>query len=219
MDQRGHGPPWWPAVAAIVGCLVAGRLLGTWAAPALHDRMLPWSLGRGLGLAGLLSLTALVASGLWLRHPWRRDSRRVPPAAQLRIHATLAGATAALVAGHVVSLALDRYAGVGWTGALVPGRSVYRPLGVGLGTAALYLGLLVGGAAALAGRVGIGRRWLPVHRLSAGTFALVWAHGLLAGSDDAALRGVYVGGGLLIAVLASTRWYARRTSTALEKRP
>ncbi|OYV72254.1 MAG: hypothetical protein B7Z72_05170 [Gemmatimonadetes bacterium 21-71-4] len=39
---------------------------------------------------------------------------------RLRVHATLATATVTLVAGHLVTLASDKYAGVGWVGAFVP---------------------------------------------------------------------------------------------------
>jgi len=84
-------------------------------------RMLPWVLGRGLGIAGYLTLVALTAAGLWLRHPWRTRWRRPAVEAQLRLHAALAALTLATVVGHIVALVLDAYAGVGLTGAVVPG--------------------------------------------------------------------------------------------------
>lgn len=212
------GRAWgWPG-AVVLGALVAGSEIGSRTRGLAHSHLLPWILGRGLGAAGYLTLTALVCSGLWLHHPWRRDSRWVNPASQLRVHASLAAATAVLVAGHVVALALDRYAHVGWSGALVPGRSGYRPLGVAMGTAALYVGLLVGATAALAGRLGVGRHWLAVHRIAAVTFVMVWVHGVTAGSDSAFLRPVYVGTGVLVAALLSTRWYARHSEPGLRSR-
>lgn len=177
--------------------------------------MLPWILGRALGLSAYLGLAALVVTGMWFRHPWRGESRRLRPAVQLRVHAALATATTVLVAGHVASLALDRYAGVGWSGAAVPGWSHYRPVAVGIGTVAVYLGGLVGATAALAGRPLIGRHWRPVHRLAAMTFVFVWCHGVTAGSDTRTLRGIYVGTGVLVATTAVTGWWARHRRPAL----
>ena len=179
-------------------------------------RMLPWILGRGLGMAGYLALVTLVATGMWFRHPWRRPSSRPDGTVHLRVHATLAAATTVLVAGHLVALALDRYAGVGWSGAFVPGRSHYRSAAVALGTAALYLGLLVGTTAALAGRPLVRHRWRAVHRLGTLCFASVWAHGVLAGSDAASLRPLYVGTGVLVATMAATSRYASWTGHRLE---
>lgn len=179
-------------------------------------RMLPWILGRGLGVAGYLTLVSLVATGIWFRHPWRRPAPRPDGTVLLRVHATLASATAVLVAGHLVALALDRYAGVGWSGAFVPGRSHYRTVAVALGTAAVYLGLLVAATAALAGRLFVRHRWRAVHRLGTACFASVWIHGVLAGSDAAALRPLYVGTGVLVVTTAVTSRYAARTGRRLE---
>ena len=207
------------AAGAAAGSVLAAHFLIRVEAPVLHDRMLPWILGRGLGVAAYLSLTTLAALGLWFRHPWRRGTRSVVRAAALlRAHAALAAATAVLVAGHVAALALDAYAHVGWLGALVPGLSHYRPAAVALGTAALYLGVLIGASAALAGRM-VGRRWLAVHRLALATFVLMWLHGIEAGSDLAALRWLYVSSGVLIAILAVSRATARRAERPLQSAP
>lgn len=194
--------PWAVATAGVTAGLgyAAARVFGS------HHvgRMLPWVLGRGLGIAGYLCLVALTAAGLWLRHPWRTRWRRPAVEAQLRLHAALAALTLATVVGHIVALVLDTYAGVGLTGAVVPGAATYRPIPTSLGTVSLYLGLLVGVSAALAGRI-IGRAWLPVHRLAVGVLALVWLHAVLAGSDTTRLAPLYLttGGGLV--ALAVTR--------------
>jgi hypothetical protein len=50
-----------------------------------------------------------------------------------------------------------------------------------------------------------------VHRVAAVSFVLVCLHGLLTGSDAAVLRPAYVAGAAAVAVLASTRYLARRT--------
>ncbi len=175
--------------------------------PTLHSRYLPWITGRGLGIAAYLCLVGLVALGLLLHHPWRRRLG-LHPESLLRAHAVLGTATVALVVAHVVALASDPYAGVGWLGAVVPGVSRYRAGAVALGVVAFALLLAVAGTARLAGRLGA-RHWRWVHHLSGAVLLLVWVHGVLAGTDTAALRGCYVGSAGLLVALAVTRVLAR----------
>lgn len=194
-------------IAALMG-YVATAVFG----PVHVGRMLPWVLGRGLGIGAYLGLTALTAAGLWLRHPWRlRVGGGLHPEALLRVHAVLGALTLLLVLGHVIALVLDTYAGVGVLGAVVPGRASYRPVAVALGTLSIYLGLLVGGSAALAGRL-VRRAWLPIHRVALAVFATGWLHGVLAGSDTATLRWMYVATGLPVVLLAASRHVARRSA-------
>ena len=89
-------------------------------------------------------------------------------------------------AGTAGVLATDEHARVGWTGALAPMASGYRPLAVTLGVLGLYAGLAAGLTAALAGRMA-GRIWLPIHRVAGVSLVLVWAHSVLAGTDTPAL--------------------------------
>lgn len=200
------------AATATFGAL-AGYAAASWMGAAPVGRMLPWVLGRGLGIAAYLSLTALTAFGLWLRHPAAQRLRWPAPVARIRAHAALAAATIVLVLGHIVALVLDSFAGVGVLGAVVPGASGYRPLAVALGTVSLYLAVLVGGSAALAGRMA-GRAWRPIHQLAPAVFGLAWAHGLLAGSDSPRLRLMYVVSGGLVVVLAATQRLAQRLAPA-----
>ncbi len=120
-------------------------------------------------------------------------------------HVTLAACTVALLAGHLTALALDRYAGVGWTGVFVPWGAQFKPTGVAIGTLALYLVLLVVGTAALAGSIGRAV-WFPVHSVSVVVFCMCLVHGVLAGSDSVALRWLYVASGSVVLLLQFTRW-------------
>ena len=174
----------------------------------VHNRMLPWILGRSLGLASYLSLTALVSLGIWLRHPWRRRVWSPRPESLLRAHVVLAAGTLVLLAGHLASIALDRFAGVGWTGTFEPWHAHYRPTAVALGTLGFYAVVLVGGTAALAGSIGR-RVWFPVHTVSAVVFCLCLAHGVMAGSDSSTLRWAYVATGGVVALAQATGWLAR----------
>ncbi|HEY5112029.1 MAG TPA: hypothetical protein VII67_06845 [Acidimicrobiales bacterium] len=198
------------AFAALVMPIAAGFGFARLFAPTLHSRYFPWITGRALGIAGFISLGALVALGIWMRHPWRLRRSFMHSETRLRLHAALATATLALVAGHLVVLATDHYAGVGWSGAFVPGLSRYRTFAVALGVIALFFMVLLAVTARAAGRRGA-RHWSAIHRFAILTYILVWFHGVLAGADTNALRGLYVTTAVCLAVLALTRYGAART--------
>jgi len=115
---------------------------------------------------------------------------------------------------HVVVLATDPWAKVGWPGALLPLASTYRPVPVTLGVLALWAGLLTGVTARLAGRWAA-RVWWPVHKVSFVVLLLVWAHSVLAGSDVELLRWFYLTSGIAVLALAVTRYGARTPADAL----
>jgi hypothetical protein len=189
--------------------VVAIAVLGGWAAGwvgvhVAHDEHPKWLLARVSGIAGLVLLTALVVLGLLLAHPRGTALRSLPRATVLRLHVGLASFTTVFVVLHVVVLALDEYAGVGWAGALLPLGAEYRPLPVTLGWLGLYAGLAAGLSARFAGR--LGRLWWPLHRTTLVTYAAVWAHGVLAGTDAAALTAWYVGSALLVVATAISRY-------------
>ncbi len=195
-------------LALILGvALFLGHVAGTQGRALVHDRMLPWILGRSLGIATYVSLAAMVFLGLWLRHPWRARFRRPGPESILWAHVALAACTVALLVGHLTSLALDQYAGVGWTGVFVPWGAQFRPTGVAVGTLAFYLLLLVAGTAALAGSIGRAV-WFPIHTASVVVFCMCLVHGVLAGSDSVTLRWLYVVSGFVTLLLQFTRWLA-----------
>jgi hypothetical protein len=186
----------------------SGAVLGRAVVGVLGDPKAPWMLGRAAGLTAYALLVVLVCTGLLLAHPAAARFRRPHPAVRLRLHAGLAAFTFAFLVLHVVVLATDRYARVGWSGSIVPFASGYRPLPVTLGVLAAYSGLLAGATAALAGRLGK-RLWWPIHRVSGLCFVLVWFHGVLTGSDTTALRALYAGSGVLVVTLALARHLAR----------
>lgn len=193
--------------AAGVACLSgAGVLVGLAVGRVRGDRMAPWILGRATGVCAYLLLFALVLLGLVLAHPSRARSGGSTPT-RIRSHIALALFTLAFTTFHVVVLATDRWAGVGWWGAVLPMHASYRPLAVTLGLLGLWTGLLVGATAAAAGRLPR-RVWWPLHKVAAASFAMVWLHGVLAGSDTPALLGLYVGTG--VAVVGTAVW--RHTS-------
>jgi hypothetical protein len=172
------------------------------------NRMAPWILGRATGITSYLLLTTLVGMGLLLSHPWRTRYTFPSTATRIRVHIGLSVFTLAFIVLHIVVLATDRYAGVGWGGAFVPMGASYRPVSVTLGVIALYSGLLSGFTAAVAGRLPA-RAWWPIHKVAAVAFVLVWMHGVLAGSDTRQLMWLYVATAAAVLALAVHRYVVK----------
>lgn len=195
----------------VVGTGLTGWLVGVGVRSVAPDRNAQWILGRASGISCLVLLTVLALSGILLAHPWR--ARRVRPNATIRIrtHVSLAAFTLALFVVHLVVLATDPWAKVGWWGAFLPMASAYRPVSVTLGVVAGYSGLVSGLTAVFAGRWA-GRLWSPLHRVSAVALVLAWLHGLLAGSDTPALLPLYLGSGGLVLTVGMSRYVAVTTA-------
>lgn len=196
-------------VAGTMG-LVAAVWLVLRALVHVHaSAMPPWTLARASGIATYGLLTLLVCLGLLLAHPTMRRRRSRTLGRRISLHTTLAVFTLAFLALHVAALVTDRWAHVGWAGALIPMASHYRPVPVTLGVLAVWSGLLTGLTAALAGRW-VGRFWWPVHRFALSAFLLAWAHGLWSGSDTASLVGMYLVSGAVVLTVALARYLAAR---------
>ena len=195
---------------------VTGALLGyAWMTATGADMGL-WVIARASGLISYLLLTAVTIAGLLLACPPRSAARFLGAAQRLRVHVLLALFALVFVVLHVVVLAIDPWAEVGWWGALVPFGSAYRPLPVTLGLLALWSGLVSGVTAGLAGR-GLGRVWLPLHRLAAAGWVLAWLHGVLAGSDTPAWMWMYAVTGGLVLILVVRRVMVRTPKDQLDE--
>jgi hypothetical protein len=159
---------------------------------------------RAAGITAYLLLVTLVLLGLVLAHP-RRSTRVLWPsvAARIRIHVVLAVFTLVFTGLHVVMWATDQTAGVGWWGAFVPMGSRMRPVPVSLGVLGFWSGVVAGLSASVAGRV-VGGVWWPIHKVAFVSLVLVWFH-TLAGIDAPALIVLYVGTGLAVLALATSR--------------
>jgi len=199
------------AVAVLAASAVAGGATTWWlgraAAAVSGNRTAPWIVGRASGITAYLLLVAVVSAGLLLAHPWRTRLSRPNQVTRIRLHVALTTFTLAFTVLHVVVLATDRYAGVGWRGAVLPMGAQFRPVAVTLGLIGLYSGLLSGATALLAGRV-TARIWWPLHKAALLALVLIWAHAVLAGSDSPALVVGYVVTAAGILALAATRYMA-----------
>jgi hypothetical protein len=199
-------------VAAVtLSAIATSALIGIAVSSIATDRMAPWILGRAAGITSYLLLVALVILGLLLSHPRRAQWSRPSSATRIRIHVSLSVFTLVFVVLHIVVLATDKYAGVGWWGSFVPMGSSYRPVPVTLGVIGMYAGLAAGLTAALAGRVSH-RIWWPLHKVAIIALVLVWLHGVLAGIDAPTLLGMYIVTGGAVLLLAISRYVAKSTN-------
>ena len=204
-------------LAATLSAAVTGVLIGSAVGVVEGHRMAPWMIARATGISAYLLLVLLVVLGLLLSHPLRTRIARPSPATRIRLHIVLAALTLALTIAHIVVLATDRFAGVGWRGASLPMQSAYRPVAVTLGVLGAWAGLVVGSTALLAGHLPQ-RLWWRVHKVAIVALLLVWLHGVLAGGDTAMLRWLYLSTGALIAVVALSRYAARTPAEQIAHR-
>jgi hypothetical protein len=181
-----------------------------------QSSMAPWMLGRASGFTSYVLMMALVLMGLLMSHPGANHVRRPSRRARLRIHVALAVFTLIFTTLHVVVLATDPYAHVGWQGALLPMASQYRPVGVTLGVVAVWSALVTAVTASLAGRLAV-RIWWPVHKVAAVAFVLVWAHGFLAGSDTTAMSRFYLATGGTVLLVALSRYTTTTPADSLDE--
>jgi hypothetical protein len=208
------------SILIVLGCaLSAGlsfALVGGAVQSVSGDRMAPWIIGRAAGVSAYLLLVCVVLLGLVLSHPWRSRWARLNQVNRIRLHLVLSVFTLAFTALHVLVLATDRYAGVGWRGALVPLGAQYRPVATTLGMMGLWAGLLAGVTAALAGRLPA-RAWWPLHKVAISSLAMIWLHGIFGGGDTHALRWLYLLTAALVLALAISRYSARTAEDRLSE--
>jgi predicted ferric reductase len=129
------------------------------------------------------------------------------------LHVALSLFTFGFTVLHVVVLATDRYAGVGWWGCVVPMGAAYRPLPVTFGVLGLWLAILIALTAAVAGRLP-GRIWWPLHKVAALSLVAIWLHALTSGSDSVALRPLYLVTAVLVLGFGLSRYAARTPADA-----
>ncbi len=200
----------WVVLGATLGILIVlstDQVLP--ATSAYQAQMRVWLAGRATGITAYVLLTALVCFGLVLSHPtnqstWRLSRRLFP------WHENLFVFVVAFLVAHVASIVLDPWAGVGIAGSFVPGLSAYRSAPVALGTLGLYAALISGVTGRWTRLLPPGL-WLRIHRFALVAWILAWMHGLLAGTDSAALLPVYLATGIGVLGAGAYRyWVAKK---------
>lgn len=198
-------------LAALAGLAIVFTTDQVLPATSAHQAELRiWLGSRAAGFVALILLTFEVVLGLVLSHPTNKSTWRL---SRLLFpwHEHSWVFTIAFVVVHVVSIAMDRFANVGWLGSFVPGMSEYRTVPVAIGTIALYA-LLVTGLTARMTRLLPAGWWLKLHRLSLGVLGLAWAHGMLAGTDTFDAIAIYGGTFVAVALAAAYRYWIVRAA-------
>jgi DMSO/TMAO reductase YedYZ heme-binding membrane subunit len=194
------------AIAALVAIGITDQVLP--ASQARLEEVRPWIAARALGVTSYLLLTIQVGLGLVLSHPrntaeWRKTKQVFP------WHEMLTVFVWAFLILHIVLMAIDPWAKVGWLGAFVPGLSEYRTPAIALGTVAFYAMVFTAFTAKWTKLLPAGW-WLKVHRFAAVIFLLTWVHSVLAGTDGGVLTPLYLATGIpILAGVAHRLWTAR----------
>ncbi len=157
---------------------VAGNALASLASGSSQKAL--WYLTRATGIVALVLLTATVVLGVLASVGWR--SERWPRFLSQTVHRDLSLLCVAFVAVHVITTVGDGYVPIGIADAILPFRTAYRPLYVGLGALTFDLMLAVLVTSALRRRLGF-TTWRFVHWLSYLCWPIAMLHGLGSGSD------------------------------------
>ena len=162
-----------------------------------------WYLTRATGVVTLLLLTASVVLGILQVTRW--SSRRWPRFVTAGLHKNISLLVVVFLAVHITTAVLDTFAPIRWLDAVVPFRSAYRPIWLGLGAVACDLLIALVITSLLRTRVGY-PAWRAVHWLAYACWPVALVHGLGTGSDT---RQPWALGivGLSIALVAGATWW------------
>ena len=145
-----------------------------------HGSTALWYLTWATGLVSLILLSATVVLGTVASVGWTTD--RWPRFLSQSVHRNLSLFCIALIGVHVVSTIGDGYVPIGLADVVIPFRSPYRPIWVGLGALAFDMLLAVAITSGLRRRIGAGA-WRGVHWLAYACWPIAVVHGLGSGSD------------------------------------
>jgi methionine sulfoxide reductase heme-binding subunit len=162
-----------------------------------------WYLTRASGLVSLILLTATVVLGIVASVGW--TGTRWPRFLSQAVHRNLSLFCLALIGVHVVSTVGDGYVPIGVVDAVIPFRSPYRPMWVGLGALAFDMLLAVAITSALRRRIGVAA-WRGVHWLAYACWPVAAIHGLGSGSDPRLPGAMLVFVACTAAVAAAVAW-------------
>jgi hypothetical protein len=177
------------------------------AATATSSKAL-WYLTRGTGFVALILLTASVVLGIAEVTRW--TSRRFPRFVTAALHKNISLLVLVFLAMHIITAIVDSFAPIGWLDVVIPFRSPYRPLWLGLGAVAVDLLLALTITSLLRKRIGY-RSWRAVHWAAYACWPVAFLHGLGTGSDTSVRWSLLLSLACLAAVVAAVAW---RLSTA-----
>ena len=150
-----------------------------------------WFAARGSGIVSLLLVTASVCFGLLTVARFWHESW--PRFFNLEMHRRISLLAIVFNVVHIATAVLDPFAKLGWSAALVPLISTYRPIPVAMGVVSMYLfvALIITGLLRAHMPQGL---WRVIHWTSYAMWPLALAHIFLAGSDAGSLWMLAIGG-------------------------
>ncbi|MEU5893575.1 ferric reductase-like transmembrane domain-containing protein [Streptomyces sp. NPDC047461] len=162
-----------------------------------------WYASRAGGTLALILLTVTVVLGI--ASGGRTAPRRIGRFEVGLLHRNLSLLTLVFLAVHVVTAVLDPFVHLSWAVSVVPFGASYRPLWLGLGTAALDLLLAVLVTSALRRRLGV-RRWKAVHWLAYAAWPLALFHSAGSGTDTRLPLQLWLYAACLVSVVGAVWW-------------
>jgi predicted ferric reductase len=162
-----------------------------------------WYLGRGTGIVALVMFTVTMVLGITTRSGRRAVGLDRFGVADLHKTAALTGT--GLVAAHVVSLMFDPYAQLRLVDTVLPFGGAYRPLWLGLGTAAVDVLVVLVASSLLRHRIGP-RAFRAVHWAAYAMWPLALVHGLGTGTDATTSWFRWIAVGCVLAVGVALTW-------------
>lgn len=158
-----------------------------------------WYLARATGIVSLVLLTASVVLGVL--GPVRFTvPGRWPRFAIDTLHRDVSLLVIAVLVIHVVTSVLDGFAPINFLDAVIPFRSAYRPVWMGLGAFAFDFLLALAVTSLVRRRLGY-RAWRAIHWLAYVSWPVAVLHGLGSGSDTKAWWNLALTAACLVAVL------------------
>lgn len=179
-----------------------------------HGPTALWYLTRATGIVSLVLLSGtlvlgMMASAGWTTHRWPRFLSR-------SLHRNLSLLCIVLVVVHVVTTVADGYVPIDYLDAVVPFRTPYRTLWVGLGALSFDLLIALAVTSGLRRRIGA-QAWRAVHWLAYLCWPIAVIHGLGAGSDTRVPGALLIGLACVAGVLGTGLW--RLAVGSAESRP
>ena len=138
-----------------------------------------WYLSRGTGFVTLILLTATVVLGIVDQQRW--SSRAWPRFVLDKLHRNLSLLVLCVLGIHVATVVMDSFVPIRLVDAIVPFRSGYRPLWVGLGALALDMLLAIAITSGLRRHLGH-RAWRAVHWLAYAAWPVALVHSFGTGT-------------------------------------
>jgi methionine sulfoxide reductase heme-binding subunit len=174
-----------------------------------------WIAARATGITAYAMLTCSVLAGLVLKS---RPFARLKASTVTDLHRFLALLALGAVAVHGIALVMDETVTITFKALFVPGEIPYRPLWTGIGVVGAELAFLIYVSFSLRKLIGV-KNWRRLHWATYIAFALVTAHGLMAGSDSHLTWAHWLYLGAIGAVLGATAYRALAPPQSRRGRP